>query len=45
MGTNGWYTSTVFSSEAGRKTYREDEFDWFEDLCDQYCVEPELYED
>ena len=45
MGENGWYTSTVFSSEAGRQAYHEDEFDWFEDVCDQYDAEPEFYED
>jgi hypothetical protein len=45
MGENGWYSSTVFSSEAGRQAFREDEFDWFEDICDEYGAEPELYED
>lgn len=40
-----WYTSTVFSSESGRQAYRDDDFDWFEDVCDEYSVEPELYED
>jgi hypothetical protein len=45
MGDNGWYDSTVFSSESGRQAYRDDEFDWFEDICDEYGAEPELYED
>ena len=45
MGENGWYSSTVFSSEAGRQAYRDDEFDWYEDVCDIYGAEPELYED
>ncbi len=45
MGDNGWYNSTVFSSESGRQAYRDDEFDWFEDICDEYGAEPELYED
>lgn len=45
MGENGWYDSTVFSSESGRQVYREDDFDWFEDVCTEYDAEPELYED
>jgi len=45
MGINGWYSSTVFSSEAGRQAYRDDEFDWFEEACAEFGIEPELYED
>ncbi len=37
--------NVIFSSEAGRQAYRDDEFDWFEDVCDVYQAEPELYED
>lgn len=45
MGENGWYSTAVFSSEAGRQAYRDDEFDWFEEICDECGAEPELYED
>ena len=47
MGEYSWTygSTTVFSSEAGRQAYRDDEFDWFEDVCDQYDAEPEFYED
>lgn len=45
MGENGWYDSTVFSSEAIRQTYCDDDYDWFEDTCDIFGAEPEFYED
>ena len=45
MGEYNWYSNVIFSSEAGRQAYRDDEFDWYEEVCEECGYEPEQYED
>lgn len=38
------YRSSDKSAEDRRRSY-QDEYDWFEDLCEELGAEPELYDD
>jgi hypothetical protein len=42
---NSYDRQIVFSSESARQRSYADEYDWFEEVCEEFGAEPEAYED